>query len=91
MNFCFITACIIKKLEKLQYDQNPCIALEIKFPHVKNYCARAFAFAYGEMADHIFEFYMVGDYILIEGEILTLKISKTQDIIYINDVQPAVI
>lgn len=91
INICFITARILEKPKKLKYNLNYIVKTEINFPHAKNYFANAITLAEGEIANNLFELYIEGDYVIIEGElVVTNKKQKFSGlIIYITDIQPA--
>lgn len=91
INVCFITARILQKPKKIDKKSNYVVNTEIHFPHSKNYFAHIALLAEGKIADDLLELYMKGDYIIIEGELLTINKNKEflNIIIYIIDIQPA--
>ena len=94
LNICILTGRVLKTPRQvlLESDTN-ILYTEINFLHYKNYFAHIFTNARGSVAQDIMEFYTTGDYVVIEGQILTVfDVSiNSKEQMYVNDVQPAYI
>lgn len=91
MNIGLVTARITKKPVRFSNFNSYFTEIHIIFLHMRNYFAHAIALADGEIGKSIFDIYRKGDYILIEGEYLSLKDIKNRKflVIYITEVNPA--
>ena len=93
MNFCLVTAKIAEQPKEFKQNSKVYVIVKIKFPHSHHDLAHIVAIAEGKIARNIINFYIKNDYIVVEGEILILQKMYTlkQAILYVTDVQPAVI
>ena len=91
MNIGWITARMVQNPIRFSNYSYYITEIQVHFVHTKNYFASAIALADGKIGKNIFEFYCKGDYILIEGEYLSIEDHNKNAslIIYIIDVQPA--
>lgn len=91
MNSGLITARIIKKPIRFSSFNYYFTQLHINFLHTQSYLAKAIALADGEIGKNLFNLYQTGDYIIIEGEFLSIEEIKqnTNLVIYVTDVHPA--
>lgn len=65
--------------------------IRINFLHVKNYFGKAIVLADNRAGEDLSEFYCQGDYILVEGECISVEElgQNSYLVIYATDVQPA--
>ena len=91
MNISIITARLLADPERFYSFGNYITEVKVSFLHVKNYLAHAIILADNKTGQEIMEFYSQGDYVLIEGECITVedKYQNSFPIIYAADVQPA--
>ena len=94
LNISILTGRVIKPPSQVLLTSDKTILYtEINFLHYNNHFARIFTSARGSVAQDIIEFYTGGDYVVIEGQILTVfDVSiNSKEQIYITDIQPACI
>ena len=91
MNIGLVTARVIKEPIRFSNFNYYFTELRIIFLQTRDYFAHAVALADGEIGKSIFEIYRKGDYLLIEGECLSLEDSEQNSklVIYITEVNPA--
>lgn len=90
MNICFITARILENPKRILRNNTYCTYFKISFPHKKNLFCYAYAIVHGQMSQNIFDLYIKGDYIIIEGKLLIANILKNKNlIINIINLHPA--
>lgn len=91
MNFGIITARIVSKPVRFSSFDRYYTEMHIIFLHAKNYFAHAIVLSDGEIGETVFDIYRRGDYLLIEGEMLSTEDiyqNKTL-VIYTTEVNPA--
>nr|YP_009243875.1 putative single-stranded DNA binding protein [Sporolithon durum]AMK96117.1 putative single-stranded DNA binding protein [Sporolithon durum] len=93
MNICLITARINKIPKRVLYNDQYSTQLDVIFPQINKGLSHATATARGEISEQIFELYCLGDYIVIECNLLPLKDSKNRKKLNLNiiNVYPACI
>ena len=93
LNSCFITARIVKQPKQILLNNTIIADTEINFPQAQAYFASMSTRSDKEIANNMVELYTIGDYILLEGETIISKfyLSKYKHLIYLTDVQPAII
>lgn len=91
MNFGIITARIVKQPIRFSSFDKYYTEIYIIFLHSRNYFAHAIALADGEIGQTIYNIYRQGDYLLIEGEFLSLEdINQNKTlVICVTEVSPA--
>lgn len=94
LNICILTGRVLKKPRQVLLASDTTILYtEINFLHYKNYFADIFINARGSAAQDIVEFYTIGDYVVVEGQILTVfdVFINSKEQMYVSDIQPAYI
>lgn len=73
MNICFITARIIEMPKRLLNKSKYSTLLELCFPYKKEQLCYATAIIRGKLSEDVFDLYFEGDYVIIEGKLMTPK------------------
>ena len=91
MNIGIVTARITKAPLRFANLGEYFTEIHVQFLHTRNYLATAIAFANGEIGHNLLNIYRKGDYILIEGEFLSIEDLRqnAKVVIYITDINPA--
>lgn len=92
MNICFITARILENPKRVLKNNIYCTYFKISFPHKRKLFCYAYVIVYGQISQNVFDLYIKGDYIIIEGKLLISKsMNNTNLIIHVTNLHPAYI